>query len=196
MWPPGRSWTDPPSTCNPTLQFPSRFASPTSVATCHLRSATMNVCRRSNRSEPAMTPLELWYSHDQAEGRHRHHSREAGQHPRQGRGACRTGLACRRRSDTGSGRQSPVLYPGFHLELGAVYYSGRDARGPYYTRGEGQPGGSPLVYMYATSDNELPSNSEIPVELVRQAVHEFADTGRRPTCVSWQTWDRPNATTE
>jgi hypothetical protein len=47
--------------------------------------------------------------------------------------------------------------------------------------------------MYTTSDCETPPNGEIPAALVRQAAHEFADTGLRPTCIDWQTWERVNA---
>jgi hypothetical protein len=79
---------------------------------------------------------------------------------------------------------------------GALLYSGSDDMDGSFTLGSGPIDGDPLLYMYMTSDNEFPPNSEIPVELVRRAVHEFADTGRRPTCVAWQTWDRPDATTE
>jgi hypothetical protein len=90
----------------------------------------------------------------------------------------------------------PVLYVGFHVRNGALLYSGSDDMDGSFTLGSGPTDGDPLLYMYMTSDNEFPPNSEIPAELVRRAVHEFADTGRRPTCVAWQTWDRPDATTE
>lgn len=39
-----------------------------------------------------------------------------------------------------------------------------------------------------TSDMELPSDAEVDAERVRCAVHEFADTGARPTSVDWQPW--------
>jgi hypothetical protein len=30
----------------------------------------------------------------------------------------------------------------------------------------------------------------VAAALVRRAVQEFADTGRRPTCLAWQGWER------
>jgi hypothetical protein len=82
----------------------------------------------------------------------------------------------------------PVLYLGMHLDQGALAYAGNHQR--VYTLGEGTQDGEPILYMYTTSDNEFPPNSEVPAALIRQAAHEFADTGQRPTCVEWQVWER------
>lgn len=91
-------------------------------------------------------------------------------------------------------RLGPVLYVGIHVDVGALLYSGDDYPDGTFTLGEGSVDGEPLLYMYTTSANEMPPNCEIPVELVRKAAHEFADTGLRPTCVEWQTWDPPLST--
>jgi hypothetical protein len=87
--------------------------------------------------------------------------------------------------------RGPMLYAGFHVDQGAILFPNRAAGGRFYTVGVGMPDGEPLLYMYDTSDNEFPPNSEISAELIRQAVHEFADSGGQPTCVDWQLWRAP-----
>jgi hypothetical protein len=82
-----------------------------------------------------------------------------------------------------------VLYVGIHGDLGALLYASVDD-GREFSRGQGSSDGEPLLYMYMTSADEFPSNAEISVEVVRRAAHEFAETGQRPTCLEWQTWDR------
>jgi hypothetical protein len=56
----------------------------------------------------------------------------------------------------------PVLYVGLHLELGALLYSGEDDPDGSFTLGDGPVDGEPLLYMYMSSENEFPPNSEIP----------------------------------
>jgi hypothetical protein len=84
----------------------------------------------------------------------------------------------------------PLLYVGLHMDRGALMYSGPDNPDSSYTTAGGLPDPEPLLYMYTTSDCEFPSNSEVSAALIRQAAHEFADTGRRPTCVEWQRRER------
>lgn len=89
----------------------------------------------------------------------------------------------------------PALYVGCHEGRGVMLYvSAEDGR--LFSRGDGAPDGEPLSYMYMRSEDEYPSNAEVPIALVRQAAHEFVGTGGRPTCVRWQTWERPHADTE
>jgi len=136
-----------------------------------------------------MNPMTLWYSHDQTDG-------DLATTPKEldaslDRIAALSGPdwpALATVTQVGT-RFGPVLYVGFHLDRGALLYAGEDAPDSSYTQGEGSPEGEPLLYMYMTSDNEFPPNSEVAAGLIRQAAHEFADTGRRPTCVEWQTWE-------
>jgi Immunity protein Imm1 len=81
-----------------------------------------------------------------------------------------------------------MLHLGLHLKQGAIAWAGDSQR--EYTIGEGSTDGEPLLYMLGTSDCEFPPNAEVLATLIRQAVHEFAETGQRPTCMQWQTWDR------
>jgi hypothetical protein len=83
---------------------------------------------------------------------------------------------------------SPLVYVGVHVDMGMLSYSDNPETG-YRTKGYA-PDGEPILYMYMTSDTEYPANSEIPVDLVREAVYEYATTGRRPTCVEWQARQR------
>jgi Immunity protein Imm1 len=83
-------------------------------------------------------------------------------------------------------RRAAMMYVGVHGDLGALMYSGPDDRTGSYSFGAGQADGAPILYMSGGSDNEFPPNCEIPVGVVRQAVHEFAATGLRPIDVPWQ----------
>jgi hypothetical protein len=142
-----------------------------------------------------MTPLELWYSDEQAEGDIARSHDELD--------ATLDRLATLSRPDwpalatvhTVGNRFGPVLYVGFHDGMGALMYAaGDDPRA--YTLGEGAQDGGPILYMYTTSDCEFPPNAEVPATVIRLAAHEFADTGVRPTCVGWQGWERPDADAE
>jgi hypothetical protein len=86
-----------------------------------------------------------------------------------------------------------MLYLGLHGDRGALLYGGAGETHRLYTLGDGAQDGDPLLYMQGTSDTEFPPNAEISVALVRQATHEFADTGAQPTCVAWQVWEREPA---
>jgi Immunity protein Imm1 len=78
------------------------------------------------------------------------------------------------------------LYVGFHVDRGALLYSGPDNLDGSFSQGDGPTNGKPILYMVGHSDNEFPPDSEIPIDVVRRAVHEFAETGLRPTDVAWQ----------
>ena len=60
--------------------------------------------------------------------------------------------------------------------------------GTYFT--QGKPGGpEDVVYYYTGSDREFPADSELPIEVLRQAVKEFLDSGgERPNSPTWQDW--------
>jgi hypothetical protein len=83
-------------------------------------------------------------------------------------------------------RRAAMMYVGVHGDLGALMYSGPDDRTGSYSLGGASTEGTPILYMSGESDNEFPPNCEIPVVMVRQAAHEFAATGQRPTDVPWQ----------
>ncbi len=128
-----------------------------------------------------MIPLELWYSFDQTEGdvARTHEELDAALDRLAAVSDSRwAALATVSEVDNVPG---PLPYAGFHADMDALMYPSRPERA--YTRGEGTPDGEPLLYMQGHSDNEFPPNSEIPAVLIRQAVHEFADTGERPTGV-------------
>jgi hypothetical protein len=45
----------------------------------------------------------------------------------------------------------------------------------------------PILYYYMNCDTEYPVDSEIPLDLVRRAAHEFMATGgQRPSAPVWQ----------
>ncbi|MEV0678848.1 Imm1 family immunity protein [Actinosynnema sp. NPDC050436] len=75
-------------------------------------------------------------------------------------------------------------------ERGALYYAGRGEK--WFSRGTmAAPSTvSPaerLSYYYMTSDTEYPGDSEIPLDVVRRAAHEYMRTGgERPTSPTWQ----------
>jgi hypothetical protein len=138
-----------------------------------------------------MIPLTLWYSHEQAEGdTARAHDELDTVLDRIAALSGPEWPALATVNEVGS--RNPVLYVGFHEDRGALMYSGDAQRA--YTLGEGSQNGDPLLYMYTTADCEFPPNAEVPAVLIRRAAHEFADTGRRPTCVQWQTWERRSDT--
>ncbi|HEX5404904.1 MAG TPA: Imm1 family immunity protein [Pseudonocardiaceae bacterium] len=143
-----------------------------------------------------MIPLKLWYSHEQTEGdiARTHDELDAALD----RVAVLSGPDWPVLAEVtqAADKFGPLLYVGLHVEQGALLYSGDDDEDGSYTTGSGTQDGEPLLYMQGTSDCEFPPNSEVSATLIRQAAHEFADTGLRPTCVLWQTWDRPDADTD
>jgi hypothetical protein len=83
-------------------------------------------------------------------------------------------------------RGSAMLYVGLHGDLGTLMYSGPDHREGSYSHGDAPVDGEPIDYMMGNSDTELPPDCEIPAEVVRRAVYEFAEDARRPTGVPWR----------
>jgi hypothetical protein len=83
-------------------------------------------------------------------------------------------------------RGAGIIYVGLHVDRGVLMYSGPDNRPGSFSHGDGPADGEPILYMMGVSDTEFPSNSEIPADVVRRAVHEFAENARRPTEVPWQ----------
>ena len=76
---------------------------------------------------------------------------------------------------------------GVNGDRGVLRYSGREWPEGVYSTGAGPAGGKPLQYFYMDTDTEFPSNAEVPLATVRQAVREFLATkGARPTSVAWQ----------
>lgn len=69
-------------------------------------------------------------------------------------------------------------------EVGGLWYLG--AGGSWYSLGA-RSDRDEVYYCYMGNDTGFPLDSEIPLNLIRQAAKEFLDTGgERPTCVSWQ----------
>jgi hypothetical protein len=82
----------------------------------------------------------------------------------------------------------PVLYVGFHGPVGTLLHASLE-NGRQFSRGQaGDRNDEPILYMYMTSADEFPANSEIPVDLVRRAAHYFAETEGRLPEVVWQEW--------
>ncbi|GIG89128.1 Imm1 family immunity protein [Plantactinospora endophytica] len=68
--------------------------------------------------------------------------------------------------------------------VGGLWFTGDGAS--WYTLG-GPSRHDQVFYYYMESERDFPHDSEIPLDLVRQAAQEFLVTGgQRPTCVSWQ----------
>jgi hypothetical protein len=141
-----------------------------------------------------MIPLKLWYSDEQTEGDIAHTHDELDAVLDRVAALSSSGWPALAEVTQAADKFGPLMYVGFHEYMGALMYPEIDTSA--YTVGEGTQDGDPLLYMQGTSDSEFPPNSEVPAALIRQATHEFADTGRRPTCVPWQTWERPDATTD
>ncbi|WP_168211133.1 Imm1 family immunity protein [Actinosynnema sp. ALI-1.44] len=79
-----------------------------------------------------------------------------------------------------------VLSIGVHGDRGVLYYSGADHVEGAFSTGDSGSDVPEILYYYMGSDTSFPPNSEIPIEAVRQAAHEFMTTGQRPTGVQWQ----------
>lgn len=71
--------------------------------------------------------------------------------------------------------------------LGGLWYSGNG--GSWFSLGV-RSERDEVFYYYMGHDRGFPIDSEIPVDLVRQAAKEFlASGGERPTCVQWQPYE-------
>ncbi|MBB5956410.1 hypothetical protein FHS29_002996 [Saccharothrix tamanrassetensis] len=76
---------------------------------------------------------------------------------------------------------------GIAVDHGVIRYSGREWPRGVVSAGDGPMGGETRSYFYMGHGREFPSNSEVPIDIVRQAVKEFMESnGARPTCVRWQ----------
>ncbi|MFD7656980.1 Imm1 family immunity protein [Actinosynnema sp. NPDC059797] len=134
-----------------------------------------------------MVDLEVWYDEDQNDAV-----------------IVRTPAELDAVLDTVAGREGRVLVdlyvvgnPGranFNVGL-----HGRAGRGALYYASSGQkwfstetPGpdwsaDEPVLYYLMNSDTEYPADSEIPLDVVRRAAHEFMTTGgERPTASTWR----------
>src|SRR5688572_6027816 len=72
--------------------------------------------------------------------------------------------------------------------VGALYYFGADVDDVFFSRGN-MVSDEEVVYGYMGNERYFPVDSEVPLDLVRQAIKEFLATARRPTCVQWQPYD-------
>jgi Immunity protein Imm1 len=76
---------------------------------------------------------------------------------------------------------------GINGDHGVLRYSGRDWPEGIHSTGNGPTDGEPLRYFYMDTYTDFPSNADIPLTTIRQAVREFLATlGARPNCVEWQ----------
>ncbi|MCP2257491.1 Immunity protein Imm1 [Streptoalloteichus tenebrarius] len=81
--------------------------------------------------------------------------------------------------------------------VGALSFTGDDPDHPgdgdyagiWVTRNNQPPARAPRLYVDKASREEFPTDAVLALDTVRQAVHEFMNTGARPRCVSWQEWD-------
>jgi immunity protein Imm1 of predicted polymorphic toxin system len=82
--------------------------------------------------------------------------------------------------------RGPMLGVGLHVDRGMLWYSGPDNLRGSCSHGDAPVDGEPIDYMVGNSNTEMPADCEIPADIVRRAVHEFAENARRPTEVPWQ----------
>ena len=135
-----------------------------------------------------MTPLVFWYAHDQG-GDHIASTPEeidaaldlVANLADDGEGVAATIV---RDCD-----EKGILYAGFNGDVGALYYAGVGEG--FYSQGDVTQDVESLSYALQQNELEFPPNGEVPIAVVRAAVHEFARTGARPTEVRWQEWQPP-----
>jgi Immunity protein Imm1 len=72
-------------------------------------------------------------------------------------------------------------------EVGGLRYQGNAAPGGYGAYGVGRVSQRDEVFYYHQGETEsLPSDSELPIDAIRQAVKEFlASNGELPTSINW-----------
>jgi hypothetical protein len=72
---------------------------------------------------------------------------------------------------------------------GALVYTSPD--GLWFSKAESDQHANPdgrVLYYYMNSDTEYPVDSEIPLDVVRRAAHEYLTVvAQRPTALTWQT---------
>jgi hypothetical protein len=132
--------------------------------------------------------LTLWYSHDQTDGDIARTHQELDAALDRLTALSRLDWPALAEVTKTDDLMGPLLYVGARADRGALVYSGDDDPDGSCTSNGLPQDGEPLLYMYMTSDMTLPPDAEVDVEQVRQAVHEFADTGTRPATVLWQPW--------
>jgi hypothetical protein len=141
-----------------------------------------------HRRAEVVIALEWWYSNSQQEGHVTRTSAEVDAMLDTLAGIAREdwpALAEVTRAEV-TDFDAPALHVGLHVGRGVLLYTGPDDENGSFSRGDGPADGEPILYMQGTSADEFPPDSEIPVEIVRRAVHEFAETYRRPSDVPWQ----------
>jgi hypothetical protein len=75
-------------------------------------------------------------------------------------------------------------------KVGGLRYAGRngDESGTWYAVGS-QRRPDPLMYAHVGNESLFPSDSELPIDVVRDAAREFlASGGERPSSVDWREW--------
>nr|WP_184288507.1 Imm1 family immunity protein [Nocardiopsis algeriensis] len=88
-----------------------------------------------------------------------------------------------------SGYPDHELLVGVNVDSRVGIVSFMDADGNFAPRGSAE-GRSNVVYYAQGEPTEFPDNSEISIDLVRQAVKEFVFSGgERPSCIQWQVID-------
>ena len=134
-----------------------------------------------------MIPLSIWYAHDQDGAFVASTSEEVDAALDRVAGLAETGGCVATVVPLGSER--PVLYVGLNGDVGALCFTNADET--WWSVGRAD--GGVLVYDWQQNVFEFPASGEIPAGEVRRAVREFAETGSRPLCVSWQEWERPSS---
>ncbi|GDY33642.1 Imm1 family immunity protein [Gandjariella thermophila] len=80
-------------------------------------------------------------------------------------------------------------------QVGAISYVGpapdapEGAIGSWVTRADREIEAAPTLYLDKATRTEFPRNAVLPLDLVRQALQEFRETGERPSCVGWQEFE-------
>lgn len=78
---------------------------------------------------------------------------------------------------------APMMNVGIGATAGFVHWLGDES-----SMSVGDPDKTGTVtYDYAGHPAELPASAEIPLEQVRQAVHEYLTTGKRADSITWRT---------
>lgn len=69
---------------------------------------------------------------------------------------------------------------------GVLFYASPDNPGSF-SKGQQSEGDGELTYYYMRNERPYPSDSQIPLALVKEAVRDFMiNGGRRPGNVTWQ----------
>ncbi|WP_424183283.1 Imm1 family immunity protein [Actinokineospora sp. G85] len=75
--------------------------------------------------------------------------------------------------------RDPVLEVGLGQDKGYIHYLADDFG---RTVGDGDPDAT-VEYVYMSNLGEVPADSEVSIDVVRQGLHEFLATGTRPSVV-------------